>query len=169
MDPLERLVAIEAIKNVKARYWYAMDMKDWAALEGVFTEDAIFDMRAEREFSEGRPADGLPSPEDAIAAGDQAVIVGAAAIADFIRTVVEDWKTVHHGHAPIIEVDGPDHGTGIWPLFDYIDDGERALKGYGHYHEEYRREGHRWLISRVLLTRIRADGQYPSAKRLVQA
>jgi hypothetical protein len=74
MESLERLVAIEAIRNVKARYWYAMDV------------------------------------------GDPAVIVGAGAIADFIRTVVADWTTVHHGHAPIIEVEDPDHGTAIWPI-----------------------------------------------------
>jgi hypothetical protein len=168
IDPLDRLVAIEAIKNVKARYWFHMDMKDWDGLRSVFTDDAIFDMRAERAFSLGESAADLPPVEDSIAAGDEAVTVGAEAIATFIRTVVESWKTVHHGHAPIIEVTEPDFGTAIWPLFDYIDDGRNALKGYGHYHEEYRRIDGRWLISRVLLTRIRADGDYPSAERLQQ-
>jgi SnoaL-like domain len=168
MNPLDRLLAIEAIKNVKARYWYCMDMKDWDGLRAVFTDDAIFDMRSERAFSLGQSAEELPSVEQAITAGDDAVVVGAEAIAIFIRTVVESWTTVHHGHAPIIEITGPHHGTAIWPLFDYIDDGTRAIKGYGHYHEEYRRVDERWLISRVLLTRIRADGDYPRADRLQQ-
>jgi SnoaL-like domain len=168
MDSVKRLVAIEAIKNVKARYWYAMDMKDWDALRAVFTDDAVFDMRAERAFAEGHPTDELAPAKEAVDAGDPAVIVGASAIADFIRTIVAGWRTVHHGHAPIVEVQEPDRGTGIWPLFDYIDDGRNALKGYGHYYDEYRKVGGEWLISRVLLTRIRADGSYPSAQRLVQ-
>jgi hypothetical protein len=163
LDPLERLVAIEAIKNVKARYWYAVDMKDWTALRAVFTDNAIFDLRAERAFSHGEPTDAMPPVEDSITAGDQAVIVGAAAIAASIQNIAESWTTVHHGHAPIVEVTEADFGTAIWPLFDFIDDGTNRLKGYGHYHEEYRKVNGDWLISRALLTRIRGDGQYPSA------
>jgi hypothetical protein len=168
LDPLERLVAIEAIKNVKARYWYTVDTKDWTALRAVFTDDAIFDLRAERAFSQGEPTDDLPPVEESIAAGDQAVLIGAAAIAAAIQNFAEEWTTVHHGHAPIVEVTEADFGTAIWPLFDYIDDGTNSLKGYGHYHEEYRKVNDDWLISRALLTRIRGDGAYPSAERLQQ-
>lgn len=163
MDQLERLVAIEAIKNVKARYWYCMDTKDWAGLRDVFTDDVVFDMRGERAFARGESQEGLPP---ARAAGDSMVMVGADTIASFLRTAVESWTTVHHGHAPIIEVTESDRGTGIWPLFDYIDDGRRAMKGYGHYHEEYRKVDGRWLISSVFLTRIRTDGHHPNAHQL---
>lgn len=166
MDQLERLVAIEAIKNVKARYWYCMDMKDWAGLRDVFTDDVVFDMRAERALSRGENADDLPPTREAVEAGDPLVIVGAEAIASYIRTAVESWTTVHHGHAPIIDVADSDRATAIWPLFDYIDDGKRALQGYGHYHDEYRKVGGRWLISSVFLTRIRADGDRPNADSL---
>jgi hypothetical protein len=168
MDQIERLVATEEIKYVKAKYWYCMDMKDWEGLRTVFSDDAIFDMRAERAFSLGESADGLPSAEEAVAAGDEAVIVGADAIASFIRTVVVDWKTVHHGAPPMVDVEDSEQARAIWPLFDYIDDGERALKGYGHYHERYRKQDGRWLTTYVLLTRIRADGEYPQATRLQQ-
>lgn len=160
MDQLERLAAIEAIKNVKARYWYHLDLKDWAGLRDVFTDDAVFDMRGERAFVVGGSVAGLPPAREA---GDPLVIVGAEAIASFVRAAVESWTTVHHGHAPIIDVVGSDRGTGIWPFFDYIDDGKRAMRGYGHYHEEYRRVEGRWLISSVALTRIRADGEHPNA------
>jgi hypothetical protein len=168
MDPLQRLVAIEAIKNVKARYLYSMDLKDWDGLRDVFTEDAIFDMRADRDFAAARPTTDRPPAEEAIAGGDEAVVQGGVAIADLIRGVVANWTTVHHGHSPIIEVEDPDRATAIWTVFDYVDDGEHALKGYGHYHEDYRRVDGRWLISRVLLTRIRTNGAYPPANRLEQ-
>lgn len=162
MDPIDRLLAAEAVRNVKATYWYAMDMKDWEKLAGVFTPDAIFDMRGERAFSLGEDIADLPPVEEAIAQGDTAVTVGAANIAAFIRGVVEKWITVHHGHAAIIDVVAADRATAIWPLFDYIDDGKNALKGYGHYHEEYRREADgQWRISKVLLTRLRSDGTHP--------
>ncbi len=36
-------------------------------------------------------------------------------------------------------------------------DQEEHLHGYGHYHEEYRKENGRWLISRRALTRLRVD------------
>jgi hypothetical protein len=166
MDQLERLVAIEAIKNVKARYWYCMDTKDWAGLRDVFTDDAVFDMRGERAFARGESLDGLPPALEAAEAGNSMVIVGAGVIASFLQTVVEFWTTVHHGHAPIIDVTESDRGTAIWPLFDYIDDGQRAMKGYGHYHDEYRKIDGRWLISSVSLTRIRTDGDHPSADQL---
>jgi hypothetical protein len=31
------------------------------------------------------------------------------------------------------------------------------IRGYGHYHEAYRKEGGRWLISTLKLTRLRVD------------
>ena len=163
MDELDRLVAIEAIKHVKARYWYCMDTKNWAGLRDVFTDDVVFDMRAERVLARGESMDDLPPTHEA---SDPLVIVGAEAITSFIRTAVESWTTVHHGHAPIIDVLESDRATGIWPLFDYIDDGQRAMRGYGHYHDEYRKVDGKWLISSVFLTRIRADGDHPNAESL---
>lgn len=43
MSDLERLVAIEEIKNLKARYFRAMDTGDWDVLQTVFATDAVFD------------------------------------------------------------------------------------------------------------------------------
>jgi hypothetical protein len=31
------------------------------------------------------------------------------------------------------------------------------IRGYGHYHEAYRKEGGKWLISTLKLTRLRVD------------
>ena len=69
---------------------------------------------------------------------------------------------MHHGHAPIIEIESEDEGSAIWPLFDYIDNGRRVLHAYSLYHERYRRQPDgRWLISRMRLTRLRGDGEHP--------
>src|SRR5450432_2804262 len=42
MDKLERLVAIEDIKNLKARYLRCADSKQWDEFETLFTPDAEF-------------------------------------------------------------------------------------------------------------------------------
>ena len=42
MDPVERLVAIEEIKRLKARYVRLCDSKQWDAWGEVFTDDCEF-------------------------------------------------------------------------------------------------------------------------------
>lgn len=162
MDAISKLVAAEAIRNTKGSYWYYLDTKDWDRMATVFTEDAIFDMREEGAFGVGESLAELKPVEQAIAEGDPAVTVGNRNFVDMLAVALKDWKTVHHGHAPIIEIENEDEARAIWPLFDYIDDGTRALQGYGHYHEKYRRQPDgRWLISYLRLTRLRGDGEYP--------
>ena len=47
MTEIERLTALEEIKELKARYFRCLDTKDWAGLQAVFSDDAEFDMRGE--------------------------------------------------------------------------------------------------------------------------
>ena len=46
MDDLERLVAIEEIKQLKARYFRCMDTKDWEGFAEVFAPDAVEAIRS---------------------------------------------------------------------------------------------------------------------------
>jgi hypothetical protein len=162
MDPIEELLAIERIKKLKAQYWYAMDKKDWNLLASVFAEDAIVDFRGERDLAPGQGIETLRPVEEAIAAGDEAAHRGRDQVVRWYISVIGDWLTVHHGHAPIIEITGPDTATGIWPLFDYIDNGSAAMKGYGHYYERYRKEGGAWKIAYLALTRLYKEGVHPA-------
>ena len=164
MNELDRLIAIEGIRNIKASYWYFMDTKQWDKLGMVFTRDAVVDFRGERDLKPGEAYDRLTPVEQAVAEGDVAVARGRDNIVAFIRGVVEFWTTVHHGAAPIIDIIDQTNGKAIWPLFDYIDDGNHALKGYGHYHETYRpEEDGIWRIDTLQLTRLRSDGEHPAA------
>jgi hypothetical protein len=162
VEAVESLLAIESIKKLKAQYWYAMDTKDWALLASVFTEDAIVDFRGERDLAPGQGMDRLRPVEEALAAGDETTHKGRDNIVRWYTAVLEHWVTVHHGHTPIIDIVGPDVATAIWPLFDYIDNGRAAMKGYGHYHERYRKENGHWRISHLALTRLRKDGTHPA-------
>jgi uncharacterized protein (TIGR02246 family) len=139
-DALQRLLDIEEIKQLKARYFRTLDHKDWDGFASVFAADAVLEVPEANLLERGR-----------------------VAIVDAVRTPLRGTRTVHHGHMPEIEVIGPDSARGTWAMFDYVewdrpDGGGRAgLKGYGHYVEEYVREGGEWRIARCHLARLRVD------------
>jgi hypothetical protein len=140
MDALERLIAIEEIKQLKARYFRCMDTKDWEGLANVFSPDAVLDHTAAEVGHQVR---------------------GARTIAEFIRDAIRDVVTVHHGHMPEIEIVSPTAAQGIWAMEDKLRWPEgapmRTMHGYGHYHEEYVRVDGEWKISLNRLTRLRVD------------
>ena len=142
MDDIERLVAIEAIKQTKARYYRAMDTKDWDLFAAVFAPDAQMDMRGE-----SRDGSGL--------------VDGNTAIADYVRENVDHVVTVHHGHMPEIEITSPTTATAIFAMEDKLRWPEgspiKTLHGYGHYHETYVFTDGQWRIKTTTLTRLRVD------------
>jgi hypothetical protein len=146
LTAVERLAAIEDIKQLKARYFRCMDTKDWAGFAQVFAPDAVMDMSGEMR-------DGTTEGEG--------ITRGNTEIAAFVRGAVDAVTTVHHGHTPEIDITGPDTATGIWAMEDKLRWPEGApintLHGYGHYHEEYARTPDGWRISRTTLTRLRID------------
>jgi len=140
-DPLHALLDHEAIKSCKARYFRLMDTKNWDEWGLVFTSDAHMEV----------PEAGM-------------VVDGRAAIVHQVSTALQGTTTVHHGHMPEIVLTSPDTARGIWSMEDYVEfppgsDGARVgLRGYGHYHEEYRRDTDgQWRISRLHLSRLRID------------
>jgi uncharacterized protein (TIGR02246 family) len=133
---------IEAIKQLKARYFRTMDMKDWSGMRRVFTDDVTMDTTS----SGGN------------------VVTGGDAFLEFLRGVIGDVVTVHHGHTPEIEITSPTTATGIWAMEDMLrwPDG-RELHGYGHYHETYEKIDGAWRIKTSKLTRLRVDFTEPAA------
>jgi uncharacterized protein (TIGR02246 family) len=131
---------VEAIRQLKARYFRLMDTKDWDAMREVFADDVVMDTTA----AGGRLVTGA----DEFVAGLQQVLAGAV--------------TVHHGHMPEIELTSPTTATGIWALHDIVmwPDGLR-LDGYGHYHETYEKVDGRWRIASSTLTRLHSDFTRP--------
>jgi hypothetical protein len=131
-----RMVDIEDIKQLKARYFRGLDLKDWAMWADVFTADAHIE-------ADGYPFDG---PEAIIAA---------------MKVFLDGVRTVHHGFMPEITITGADEATGIWAMRDYLlypgDGPPVGFVGYGHYHENYARQDGRWRIRRLVLTRIGID------------
>jgi uncharacterized protein (TIGR02246 family) len=133
---------IEAIKQLKARYFRTMDTKDWPAMRQVFTDDVTMDTTA--------------------AGGG--VVVGADAFLAFLQPTLQEAITVHQGHMPEIEITSPSTATGVWALQDTIvwPDGTR-MQGYGHYHETYEQVAGEWRIKSSTLTRLHVDFTAPTS------
>jgi hypothetical protein len=77
---------------------------------------------------------------------------------------IEVFVGFHMGGAPIVEVHDSERASAIWPFFDQLHRGTDRFRGYGHYHDEYRCVGGRWLVSHVRMLRIGLDkgyGAYP--------
>tara|TARA_B110000444_G_C18776628_1_gene565277 strand:- start:762 stop:1208 length:447 start_codon:yes stop_codon:yes gene_type:complete len=134
---VEDLIEIEKIRQLKARYFRSMDQKNWDEWEQVFTEDAVFDFSAE----------GTPP------------IHGRSTFREYLLPILENVKTVHHGHMSEIKIDG-DIAFGIWSMEDMLwwpkDQGGTYLWGMGWYYEKYKKcNDGRWCIAELTLKRIK--------------
>jgi hypothetical protein len=135
---LETLVAVEDIKQLKARYFRYIDTKQWELLPSVFTEDCTFGF-------------------EGVVPGQVSRYESVEHFVEGLKVILADVASVHHGHTPEITLSGPGHATGIWAMTDLL---ERPLghplssfTGYGHYFEEYRKED-AWRIASVYLSRL---------------
>jgi hypothetical protein len=143
MTDIERLIAIQEISQLKARYFRCMDTKDWVGFRTVFAIDATADYT---------PKGG--NRKDWTATGAENVVA-------LVMKAVAPAVTVHHGHMPEIEVTSSTSAKGIWSMEDLIwwPEGSRrkTMHGMGHYHETYEKIDGRWLIKSLLLTRLRVE------------
>ena len=141
MDGVAQLLAIEAIKNLKARYWYYVDSKQWDAWFELFTPDGTFqwDTEVSTQGRDGKPIEKL---------------VGRAALAE-VRRIMADARSVHMGHAPIIDILSETEARAIWPMEDIVERAEQQRHGWGHYHETYQKIDGRWFIRSSHLRRQR--------------
>lgn len=151
MDPLARLIAIEEIRQLKARYFRTMDTRDWDGMAQVFCRDARFDC------SEGSVIVTLDG-ERRGASGP--ITCGRDAIMAWIRAAFARRASVHHGHGHEITVESATEARGVIAMEDHIfgpDRRTRVLNAAGHYHERYRFEDGAWRIAEVKLTRLCVD------------
>lgn len=137
----------EEIKKLKARYFRALDTKDWDLYASVFAEDAVIDLRrAGGELHQGR----------------EAFMAYARSL-----TIVQ---SVHQGHMPEIDLTGPDSATGVWSLedYNYWEDGSQN-HGWGHYLETYEKRDGRWSIKTMALSYLRVERSIGTAPMIAGA
>ena len=142
MTEVEKLLALEDIKTLKARYFRCADTKDWNGFAAVFAPDAAFDI------SEDVP---------------DCILVGREKILGAVRPALQGCVSVHHGHCPEISVTSATTAEGVWAMEGMLRWKDRpasrvaALHGYGHYRETYRKIDGAWLIQSLKLSRLRVD------------
>jgi hypothetical protein len=144
MSDTEKLLAIEEIKALKARYFRSVDTKDWTGLEAVFAPDLVADFR-----------ESVPERNEAL------LTEGAAKFVADLAPLLQHAVTVHHGHMPEIEITSDTTAKGVWAMEDklWMPEGApfKTLHGFGHYHETYVRLAGQWRIKTIRLTRLRID------------
>lgn len=148
MDDLQRLVAIDEIKQLKARYWRGVDLKDRALFRGVFTDNAEIDM------TDAGGGDAFQ---------DQSSILYHPKPDVFVENSLNTLKgvtTAHHGYPPEITLLSPTEATAIWPMEDHLwadregaDIGFKHLQGFGHYYDRYVKTDAGWKIAAMTLKR----------------
>ena len=130
LSAAEQCLAIEQIKRTFAARLRCMDNKEWDVYPTLHTDDVVSSTFGDHD------------------------VVGADAVTASIKRVLDGRvpiTSVHHGHTPEIELTSATTARGIWAMEDKLwwtnGDQEEHLHGYGHYHEEYRLENGKWLIS----------------------
>ena len=146
MEDLERLLAFEDLRLLRARYWRYVDLQQWDAFASLFTDDCVFEARS----------DAFVSPP------------GGRAIAEAVAGVLVGAKSIHHGFQHELELLDRDHAKGIWTMADYLlfppgaSHADAAaptafVRGFGYYVDEYLREDGTWRFSRVELYRTHLE------------
>jgi hypothetical protein len=129
----DQLSTLEELRQLKARYSYLLDTKQWEVWATLFTED--FRWGTENDLA----------------------VEGREAFVEMVRSSIDEVPTVHQFHAPVLEILSPTTATGLWPMFDYVQIPGMPMQGYGYYHETYRLGADGWQISTQYLSRLRMD------------
>ena len=151
MNAIQRLLAIEDLEQLKAKYWYYLDHQDWDRWrDEVWAPDAELDVAAETQFR--------VSPREAMI--------------EVVKLAFVDQISVHHGHTRLIEITSDTTATGVWSMEDRLyrgkgnPNGPGFVLGFGHYHETYVKLDVAgtggWRIRTSRLTRLRALTQSTS-------
>ena len=146
MTEAERLAAIEAIRDLKARYWRGVDQSDAALVRSILAEDCLLDFRGCcTDPTSG--TDFLPQMNIVMQGRDS-----------WQAQALDGFVTSHQGHQAEIDVTGPGSAAAIWAFTDrfFYPPGMKynRLTGYGYYHDSYSREASGWKLQTTRITRL---------------
>lgn len=149
MDSLEKLLAIEEIKQCKARYWRGIDSKHFELLRTTFTEDVEFDTcDALYDPVMGQHPDVPRRTEPTC--GVENIIKNAEV------SMNPSVQSAHMGHLPEIEILTDTTAKAIFPFEDRIlNPGVGAFDAYGYYEDTLVKIDGQWKIKTSKICRYR--------------
>ncbi len=151
MDEIERLAAIEEIKQVKAKYFRGVDTGNGDLVRSILAEDCRLDYTGcVTDPTTGQ--DFIPAM-NTVLPGREFWPAG--------ENLNMGMVSVHQGHTVEIEITSDSTASAIWSMTDRLHfpaGGDFSiLTGYGHYHETYEKTDGTWKIKTTRLTRIRVE------------
>ena len=125
---LQILSDIEAIKQLKGKYFRCLGSELWDELAECFAESASTAYSSGRDCYQGR-----------------------AAIMDFLKSTLDrPVLTMHQGHQPEIQITSETTAMGTWSLEDCIITlNNKRLRCAAFYHDEYAKVGGHWKIKSI--------------------
>jgi hypothetical protein len=136
MTDNEELMAIEAIRRLKARYFRYVDSHDWAGFREILADDVVFAAPTPPNPGNG-PGGMFALKED---------LVGADAVVAWVSKSLEHVHSAHIGYMPEIDILSADEARAIWGMEDILRGPNLHAHGYGYYRETYVRQGGTWRI-----------------------
>ena len=136
MDNLQKLIDIEEIKNLKHRYFRAIDMADFDLLDNVFSPDISIDYRGGTYRWESKGKETIKE--------------------SLTHAFHNQTAAMHTDHHPEIEVLSQTVATGKWYLQDifYNFDLGSVTQGTALYEDTYIKINGQWLIQHSEYDRI---------------
>ena len=128
---------IEAIKELKGRYFRCLDGKDWDGLEETFSPSI------ETSYSNGKLA-----------------FHGPKEVTNYFKSAMPpEQVTYHQGHTPEIEIIDENNAVGKWYLQDrviYVDGKYKGVEinGAAFYTDRYEKVDGQWLIAETGYIRV---------------
>ena len=147
----DELLATEAIRRAKARYFRGVDTGDSELVRGILAEDCVLDYRGCcTDPHTGR--DFMPAM-NVVMRGSESWSSKGLAAAGIV--------SVHQGHDLDVTLTSSTTATCICSMTDrlYMPAGApfSVMMGYGYYHETYERIGGAWKLKTLRIQRIRVE------------
>lgn len=135
LSGMDRLLAMEEMKNARMTFCRALDDHDWRALRETMTDG--FELYFADET--GTPNPGLPEPAE---------MKGADTFVAFAQQLLGHGRSVHICAMPQFDFIDSDHAKALWYIIGYGDIGAQTGLGFERLVDDYVRIDGKWLIER---------------------
>lgn len=151
MNDIERLIAIDQITQLKAKYFRGVDSSDGDLVKNLLAEDCVLNyMGCCTDPATGN--DYIPAMNVILYGKDSWRSDGMSKLGII---------SVHQGHNFEVEFTSGTTAKGIWSMTDrlYFPPGGEfsRMTGYGHYLETYEKIDGHWKIKTTRIARIRVE------------